>query len=103
MRPFLIAGLALSLALLGGCTRAEKARVNDGVQDLGQQVRGAAENAKQAAADASLAGKVKSALMTRKGMEASQINVEAKDGVVTLKGDVATREQAEQAEQVAQG
>jgi hypothetical protein len=103
MRALLAAGLALSLAVLGGCTRAEKERVNGGVQDLGQQMKGAAESARQTAADVALAGKVKTALMTRKGLEGSQIDVEAKDGVVTLKGDVATRDQAEVAEQVAQG
>jgi osmotically-inducible protein OsmY len=102
MRTLLIAGIALSLTVLGGCSRSEKARVNEGARDLGQQMRGAAENARQAAADAALAGKVKTALMTRKGLEGSQIDVEARNGVVTLKGDVATREQAEIAEQVAQ-
>lgn len=103
MRSLLIMGLTLSLAVLGGCTRSERARVNEGTQDLGQQVRGAAESARQTAADIALAGKVKTALMTRKGLEGSKIDVEAKDGVVTLKGDVATRTQAEVAEQVAQG
>jgi osmotically-inducible protein OsmY len=101
MRWLLIAEVALSLAVLGGCTRADKARVNEGAHDLGQQMRGVAENARQAAADTALAGKVKTALMTRKGLEGSQISVEAKNGVVTLKGDVATREQADIAEQVA--
>jgi len=103
MRSFLIAGLALSLALLGGCTRAEKTRVNEGVQDLGQQMKGAAENARRTAADVTLAGKVKTALMTRKGLDTSRIEVEAKDGQVTLKGDIPSREQAERAEEVAQG
>jgi osmotically-inducible protein OsmY len=68
-----------------------------------QEVGNAAENARQAAADAALAGKVKTALETRKGLEAPKphLDVNAKDGHVVLKGDVSSREQAELAERVA--
>jgi osmotically-inducible protein OsmY len=68
-----------------------------------QQVGNAAENARQATADATLSGKVKTALATRKGLDEPKphINVDAKNGHVVLKGDVGSREQAELAERVA--
>lgn len=96
MRHGAALGLALGVGLLGGCTASERAGVRQNVQGMRQEVG-------QAAADAALAGKVKTALSTRKGLETpkSHIDVEAKSGRVVLKGDVASREQAELAEQVA--
>src|SRR5205823_6055955 len=66
MNRLIIVEAALCLAMLGGCTRADKAEVNRQAHGLGA-------------------------------------NVDAKGTVVTLKGDVNTREQADQAEQVARG
>jgi osmotically-inducible protein OsmY len=101
MRYLLIVPLALSLALAAGCTREEKTEVREEARGIGQQLETAAENAREAAANAALEAKVKSALATRKGLDATEINVEARGTVVTLKGDVAARPQAELAEQVA--
>ncbi len=103
MTKTLLTGLAaLSLVTLGGCTAQDNAAVREDVQGVREQIRGAAENAQQAAANAALAGKIKSALETRKGLDADHIDVEVQSGVVTLKGDVASREQAELAERVTQ-
>ena len=44
---------------------------------------------------------MKTALLTRKGLDSTSINVEANGSVVTLKGDVVTRQQADIAEKVA--
>ena len=101
MKTLLVAGAALSVALLGGCTRADKAEVNRETQSLCARVENAGVQARHAVADAALVAKVKSVLATRKGLEGADIHVEATGTVVTLKGDVNTREQAAQAEKVA--
>lgn len=101
MRKIYLTGLAtLGLAVLGGCAAQDEAAVREDVQGVREQIRGAAENAQQAAANAALAGRIKSALKTRKGLDADHIDVDVQSGVVTLKGDVASREQAELAERV---
>jgi len=93
----------LCMAVLGGCTRADKAEVDRQAQGVGAKVGTVAENARQAVSDAALAAKVKTALSTRKGLNGADIDVDAKGTTVTLKGDVNTREQADEAEQVARG
>lgn len=97
------AALLLSLALLGGCTRAQEAEMRADTRQLGEQTQTAAQSAKQAIDNAALEAKVKSALATRKGIKAGDIDVEAKSGAVTLKGDVDTQAQADLAVQVAEG
>jgi len=77
--------------------------MREDTRDLGQQAQTAAQSAKQAIDDAALEAKVKTALSTRKGIKASDIDVEAKNGAVTLKGDVDTQAQADLAVQVADG
>jgi len=103
MRHLVLLGLAAGVGLLGGCSQSERAEVRQEVRGMRQQVGNAAENARQATADATLSGKVKTALATRKGLDMPKphINVDAKDGHVVLKGDVGNREQAELAERVA--
>lgn len=85
---------ALVLALLAGCTPQQQAEVRE-------RVRGIQEETRQAAADAALATKVRTVLATRKGLDASRLQVEARGGHVILKGEVASREQAELAERAA--
>lgn len=94
MRLLAIAGVVLSLPVLGGCARSEQANVDRTMRNAGESVREAATNA-------ALAAKVKSALATRKGLNGADINIDARGSTVTLKGDVNTREQADLAEQVA--
>jgi hyperosmotically inducible periplasmic protein len=96
MKTLMIAGVALSLALLGGCSRSERTEVGREAQGLGAKVERAAENA-------ALTAKVKAALATRKGLKGADIHVETNGSAVTLKGDVNTREQAKEAVQVAKG
>jgi osmotically-inducible protein OsmY len=91
-----IAGMALSLALLGGCSRGERTDVNQGVRSFGAKVEQVAQNA-------TLAAKVKAALETRKGLKGAEIHVDVNGSMVTLKGDVNTRAQATEAVQVAKG
>ncbi len=94
-------GVALLLGMVLGCTKAEQANVRDDARGLGQQVQGAAQSAKAVAENATLSAKVKSALLTRKGLDAGKIDVAADGPVVTLKGLVGNRAQAEAAERVA--
>jgi hypothetical protein len=99
MRSILGTVALAALLLTGGCSQAQmEQRVQGARQELGQ----AAANAQQAAANQALEAKVKSALATRKGMDAKGINVEARNGHVVLKGDVAGREQADLAIRVTQ-
>lgn len=102
-KAILIGMVAVATALGAGCTARDEAAVKEDVRGVREQIRGAAENAQQAAENAALSGKVKTALSTRKGLDTSDINVEANNGVVVLKGDVASRTQAEEAEKVAMG
>jgi osmotically-inducible protein OsmY len=103
MKAWIIIGVVLCAGVLGGCSRAQKAEVDRQTQGLGASVQNAAASAKQAVTDAALAAKVKTALSTRKGLAGTDIEVDAKGTVVTLKGDVNAREQAAQAEQIARG
>jgi hypothetical protein len=101
MKSLLIAGMALSTALLAGCNSAEKSEVRQDVQGLRQQIGNAAENARRQAVNAGLEGKVKAALETRKGLDPRHIDVEARGSAVVLKGDVGDPAQADLAERVA--
>lgn len=101
MRYLVLLGIAAGLGLLGGCTSAEKSDVRQEVQGMRQQMANATESARQAAVNTALEGKIKTALSTRKGMDTKHLDVEANNGAVVLKGDVANREQAELAERVA--
>jgi hyperosmotically inducible periplasmic protein len=103
MRRLSVAAILLALAIGGGCTKAEKTQARDDAQNLGDKVQTAAASAKQAVGDTALAAKVKTALGMRKGIEASDIDVDAKDGAVTLKGDVDSQSQADLAVEVAEG
>jgi hyperosmotically inducible protein len=57
--------------------------------------------AARAAADKELAGRVKSALVAERGLNAHGIDVVAKDGTVTLYGTAETRVRREMAEKIA--
>jgi osmotically-inducible protein OsmY len=101
MKQALLMACALGLSALAGCTQADKTQIRQDVKGVRQQIGSAAESAQQAAAETSLAAKVKAALGTRKGLNGSNIDVKVNGSAVTLTGDVASREQAEQAERVA--
>lgn len=100
MRNLALLGTVLALAGLAGCSSQQNEQVRQDVKGVRQEFNQAAENARQAAADAALAAKVKTALETRKGMDPRGIKVQANGSTVILKGDVASPEQAKLAEQV---
>jgi osmotically-inducible protein OsmY len=100
MRILLMGGL-LGMALLAGCTQTDNQRVQQSVKGARQEFNQGMDQAKKAAADQMLAGKVKQYLLARKGLDARKINVDAQGTAVTLKGDVVSTEQAQMAEQAA--
>jgi osmotically-inducible protein OsmY len=91
----------LGVALLAGCTQTDNQRVQQSVKGARQEFSQGMDQAKKAADDQMLAGKVKQYLLARKGLDARSINVDAKGTAITLKGDVASTEQAQMAEQAA--
>jgi len=101
MRMLIAAAAAAGLAILAGCSPADKGQVRQEVQGVRQTLDRATDDAQRAAANATLAGKVKAALSTRKGIESRGIKVEARSGSVVLKGDVRSPDEAQLAERVA--
>ena len=101
MQRWMMIGAAVALFGAAGCRQADNARVQQQVQGMRQELGNAADQARQSAADASLAGNVKAALQARKGLDARDIEVVAKGNTVTLRGDVTSPDQATMAEQVA--
>lgn len=71
---------------LAGCNSRD-------AQNLGHDTVTLAKDTGQALGSASLAGKVNSVLVLRKGVDMSGLHVEAKDGVVTLSGHVRNKEE----------
>lgn len=57
----------------------------------------------EAAGDAAVTAKVKAALLAEKGVDGMRINVDTRDGNVTLSGNVPEPAQIERATQVARG
>ena len=57
----------------------------------------------EAAGDAAVTAKVKAALLAEKGVDGMRINVDTRDGNVTLSGNVPEPAQVERATQVARG
>lgn len=102
-----VSSLAMLLAL-GACDRADNRtvgeRIDSGAAKTGQAARSAADETRSMGAgvankvdDASITTKVNAALVADKDLSAVKINVDTKDGVVTLTGpapNAAAREQA---------
>jgi osmotically-inducible protein OsmY len=116
-------GLVGCLAALAGCTAQEKAEVRNDAQNAGARAEQGAQNAGtqiergakvagakaraaagevgQAVEGAALTARVKGRLLTEKGLEHSEINVDSMGSSVVLKGTVQSKAQAELAERVA--
>jgi hyperosmotically inducible protein len=103
MNRLIVWEAVLCLLLVSGCTQADRQAADRQAQGVGAKVESAADNARKVVNDAALAAKVKTALTTRKDLAGTDIDVQTKGTVVTLKGDVNKREQAAEAEQVARG
>jgi osmotically-inducible protein OsmY len=100
MKLFWMVGL-VGVALTAGCTQTQDAQVRQSVKGARQELQQGVDQAKKVAADKTLEAKVKQYLLSRKGLDARSINVDARAGAITLKGDVAAPDQAKMAEQAA--
>jgi osmotically-inducible protein OsmY len=78
--------LVMAMGLLAGCNSQD-------ARNLGQDTAHLARDTGQALEGATLDGKVRAVLALRKGVDMSNLQIEAKDGVVTLHGHV--RDKAE--------
>jgi osmotically-inducible protein OsmY len=105
MKRCWILGVVGLMGALGGCSPAERADMKDDVRQnvkgVRQQMNNAADSARERAANATVASRVENAVESRKGLESLEVKVEAKDGHIVLKGDVASTAQADLAERVA--
>lgn len=68
--------------------------VGDGAKE-GKKGRSMLNEAAQAVSDTYLTGRIKTVLMASKGMDGADVNVDTDQGVVTLTGTVASKDQAE--------
>jgi osmotically-inducible protein OsmY len=97
--------LAISL-FLAGCADTNRNGMPDRVRTpdtrhIAREAESAVEKAAELGENAVTTGKVKSALIADKAIDASRIDVDTRNGVVTLKGEVATPAQKKRAEVIA--
>lgn len=106
----LAAAVALALAACGKEGPGEKVgqSIDKSTEQAGRAldqakdaVVGKAQEAGKAVDDAALAARVKAALVAEPGVDSLKIDVESKNGVVSLEGTVAQPEQRAKVEQIA--
>ena len=107
IRMQLVAVFAAGTALFAaGCSDRSNETVGQKVDRATDKVAAATERAADKTAavldDATITTKVKAAVMAEPGLRALQINVDTKDGKVTLNGTVDTPQLKDRATQVAQ-
>ena len=101
-QTFLAAGI-LSLTLAapvfadGEATRAG-AKIDATAEKTGNKMESAAEKTGEFLSDSALTAKVKTALIAEDNLKSMSINVDTKDGVVTLTGELPTAASVTQAE-----
>ncbi len=107
---FLTAACAaiFSLGLLAGCSQEAKENLDAAGDNMakagdkmGEDMKDGAMNAGDAAGNAALTGKIKSALMGAEGVDSEHINVDTMGKTVILKGSVDTATAKTKAEQIA--
>lgn len=103
-QTLLAAGL-LSLVLAapafaeGETTTGQK--IENAAEKTGDKMESAADKTGDFLSDSALTAKVKSALIAEKDLKSMAINVDSKDGVVTLSGELPTAASVAQAESAA--
>lgn len=108
IRMQLLATLAAGTALLAaGCSdRSDQTvgqKIDNATANVAAATGQAADKAGAVIDDATITTKVKAAVLAEPGLKALQINVDTRDGNVTLNGTVDTPALKERAMQVAQG
>ena len=105
--------VALSMLAMVGCSEAERSEAEAESREAASEVERAAEDAAdyteeraeeagQYIDDATITARVKTALMEADQLDAMEINIETIDATVVLNGVVATDEEADLAEQLAE-
>jgi hyperosmotically inducible protein len=95
-----------ALLLVGGCDRQEPSksvgqRMNQSATKLADKTREAATTVALATDDAAITAKVRTALMAEPGLKSLDINVDTKDAMVTLSGNVGSNDLRDRAKQIA--
>ena len=105
-RMTLLAAIIAGAALAAGCSDRPAETAGQKLDRSAEKVAAATERATKETAivvdDAAITTKVKTAVFAEPGLKTLQINVDTKDGVVTLSGTVDTPVLKERAMQLAQ-
>jgi hyperosmotically inducible protein len=113
VKTCLLAASSLTLIALAGCDKpapAETAgrKVDQAMEKMGKQVEKTTERAKEQTAKAELAvddtaitAKVKAGILTEPGLKVLKIDVDTKDGQVTLTGSADSAQDVQRATQIA--
>lgn len=106
-RITLLAMILAGAGLAAGCERTATDRTTSTVDRTTSQIaantEAAANKAATAVGDAAITGSVKAAMIAEPGLKAMQIDVDTKNGVVTLTGTVDSTADKARAVQIAQG
>jgi len=89
-----VVAASAAILVLGACTRDE-------TKEVRTEVKQATNAAANVVDNAALTTKVKTALLADELVKGTQINVDSKDGVVTLSGAVDSQAHVQKAEQIA--
>jgi len=99
--------LAAGAAKTGDAMATDAAKtgqaVEKGAEAAGEAVKNTAENTAKLADNGQTTLAVKNAILTSKGLESSNLNVDTKDKQIILRGSVPTEDQKKQAETIAKG
>jgi len=105
----MLAAAIAAVAMLGAGCSDQKApgtvgqRIDNTTDKMAATTDRATAKAATAIDDSALTAKVKTAMMADPSLKALQINVDTKDGTVTLNGPVESQAQKQHATEVAQG
>jgi len=107
-RMTLLAMILAGAGLAAGCERTATERttsttVDRATSQVAANTEAAANKATTAIGDAAITGSVKTAMIAEPGLKAMQIDVDTKNGVVTLTGAVDSAADKARAVQIAQG
>jgi len=113
IKTCLLAASSLALIALAGCDKpapAETAgkKIDQAMDKMGKKVEQTAERAKvqtakaeQAMDDTAITAKVKAGILTEPGLKVLKIDVDTKDGLVTLTGSADSAQDVQRATQIA--
>jgi hyperosmotically inducible protein len=101
IRIIAVASLLASIGGLTACNTQKPGTVETAGRDADQSVAAAADTAGQAISDTALTTKVKTAILAEPSLKVMQISVATTNGVVTLGGDVDSKNSSALAVRVA--